>query len=311
MLFHRYPSYLVLLLSLGFVLGCSAGGDTITPPANNSPKIDSTHHTLKIVPDSGTAKIGARVAFTLTASPALPKKYSIAWTIDVEPFTHANADTISSTFTILGKHTLKAVYLDSIGTRRDSTATIVTITDTTPPPPPSELSGFIIVVNHDTLDRSKHPTFCYADATYSLNPSYPDANSFMLSLSYSPTAYGAEDSRLVQLIGAIGQPGLGSYPIGIFNTNNKINALYHIGIAPDYYYSLAGGMMTITTFDTINNLISGTFKFTAANDQKATDIDTIAGVFSNVGIVINAFGQGSFTATVDGKPFKPTGGSSD
>src|SRR4249919_2423233 len=110
MLFH-YLSRISLFLALGFILGCSAGGDSITDPSKSSPKIDSAHHLLKIVPDSGSAKIGAKVIFTLTANPTFPKKYTIAWTIDVEQFTRTNVDTISNTFTTLGKHALKAVYI--------------------------------------------------------------------------------------------------------------------------------------------------------------------------------------------------------
>src|ERR1051325_2674236 len=161
MLFHNL-SRLSLFLSVTLALGCSAGSDTVPEVS----KIDKTHRTLKITPDSGTAKIGTDVLFTLAANPALPKKYTVAWTIDAEPFTRVNIDTISNVFRALGKHALKAVYIDSTGSRRDSTTTTITTIDTTS----ANTSGwaeFVVLIDNDTLDRAPFYNNCSADALYS------------------------------------------------------------------------------------------------------------------------------------------------
>src|SRR5437870_4072709 len=101
---------LFLLLSLAVIMACQA---PCTVDVRQSPaKTEPIRHALKITPDSSMATIRTRVTFTLSATPALPKPYSISWRFDTTSFLHTNTDTISYTFTSLGTHALRAIYLD-------------------------------------------------------------------------------------------------------------------------------------------------------------------------------------------------------
>lgn len=290
MLFHCSLLRILLFPALAFLVGCSSGPSDVIIN-----KKDTTHFVLKISPDSASARIGSTLLFTLNSTPALPKRHTIDWSIDAEMFTRTNADTFSNKFGTLGTHTLKAVYSDSTGSRHDSVSTTISITDTTTPPPLTDLGAFKFIVNHDTLDRSRYRTNCMAEATY--RPGY-----LQLDITYSETMFGGLDTRHILITGPIDRPVPASYAIAAFNSGQGLNASYSYSNVR--YSSLNGGLLTITTFDTINNLISGTLTFTALRYQQS-DVDTIAGAFSAVGIINQAFRQGKMTATVDGKEFLP------
>ena len=72
-------------------------------------------------------------------------------------------------------------------------------------------------------------------------------------------------------------------------------------------YQASNGTITITKFDTINNLISGDFELTAprpstSNNGPSTIIVT-SGFFNDIPIGTGAYGQGSVTALFQGNPF--------
>src|SRR4051812_46634865 len=110
----RYNFFLLLFVSLAGIVSCQA---PCTVDVRQSPaKIEPIRHALRIAPDSSTATVRTRITFTLSATPALLKPYSISWRFDTTSFLRTNTDTISYTFTTLGTHTLRAIYLDSAGT---------------------------------------------------------------------------------------------------------------------------------------------------------------------------------------------------
>jgi len=72
-------------------------------------------------------------------------------------------------------------------------------------------------------------------------------------------------------------------------------------------YQASSGSITISKFDTINNLISGNFELTAprpstTNNGPSTIIVT-SGFFNDIPIGTGAYGQGSVTALFQGNPF--------
>ena len=79
------------------------------------------------------------------------------------------------------------------------------------------------------------------------------------------------------------------------------------------FQSQPGGSVTITKFDTTNNVVSGTFHFTASltsPNPDPTNVDNVAsGTFNNVPIYVGSFGQGTVNATADGFLFTTNGSS--
>jgi hypothetical protein len=72
------------------------------------------------------------------------------------------------------------------------------------------------------------------------------------------------------------------------------------------------GLIKITKFDTINNLVSGLFRFyySINNTFNAANVALVdSGYFNDVPIVNGSFGQGTVTATVDGQAFGMFSGS--
>jgi hypothetical protein len=66
-----------------------------------------------------------------------------------------------------------------------------------------------------------------------------------------------------------------------------------------------GGTLEITKFDTVDNLISGKFSFTATRTWPQTGSfatrDTVtSGTFTDIGIAAGSYGQGSMSADIDG-----------
>jgi len=81
-------------------------------------------------------------------------------------------------------------------------------------------------------------------------------------------------------------------------------SFYSMGIN---YGSLIVGTVNITKFDTINNLVSGTFEFTASESSPSsvsTNTATItSGYFNDMPISTGSYGQGSVTATINDTAF--------
>ncbi len=74
-----------------------------------------------------------------------------------------------------------------------------------------------------------------------------------------------------------------------------------------YYRSIPGGTLTITKFDTVQNIVSGYFEFTAYETSPMTDLHKTVGIsygyFNDIPIAEGAYGQGSISALLNGTPF--------
>ncbi len=74
-------------------------------------------------------------------------------------------------------------------------------------------------------------------------------------------------------------------------------------------YQVSSGTLTISKFDTINNLISGVFELTASRPPSSSlgpETTTItSGFFNDIPFGTGAYGQGSITAMIQGNPFSP------
>jgi hypothetical protein len=280
-----------LFFLLASITACSSNPSA---PASG----DTTHRTLKITPDSSAVTVRTKVIFTLTASPTpLPKPYTITWQIDNASFVRTNVDTLSCMFTTLGKHAVSAIYTDSTGTKRDSARTIITVNDAS-----SGYGGFKFAVNRDTLDRSQYQNTCSAFARYL--PATPGVNYLGINLTFSKSQ-SSSGSTTLSLNGSVPAPIAGTYPFVDFYKDGGFNGGLYVG--SQVFGSDYGGTITVTNFDTVNNLVSGTFRMLASQRIPTIDpskIDTITGSFSNVGITGRMFGQGAMTANVSGTPFQ-------
>jgi hypothetical protein len=73
------------------------------------------------------------------------------------------------------------------------------------------------------------------------------------------------------------------------------------------YSSLPGGSITLTKFDTVNNLVSGTFNFTGSQTSPAADPNNViritSGYFNDIPIGRGAYEQGSISADVNDSTF--------
>jgi len=234
------------------------------------------------------------------------KPFTISWRIDTMQFVQTSVDTLAFTFTTLGKHNISAISTDFTGTKPDTAKTIVTVIDTVSAAP-TGLGAFEVVVNHDTLDRSKYQNNCAASIDYF--PSVTSGHTFSITLNYSRKPLGGPDYILINLLGDVSGPVPGTYPIVLNGQYNGFTGTLDTG--GNQFASLGGGSFTITKFDTVGNLVSGSFRFLAAKWQPTPDlnmVDTINGSFTDVGIANLMFGQGNMTANTNGIMFQPNVG---
>jgi hypothetical protein len=124
-----------------------------------------------------------------------------------------------------------------------------------------------------------------------------------INLTYVPPGDG--NSLEVSLSGRLTAPMTGTFPIVNADSSAGFNGTY--SILGEIYGSLGGGTFTITKFDTMNNLVSGSFQMVVAARTPKRDPNnrkTIVGSFSDVVITSRQFGQGSLAATIFNKPFQ-------
>ena len=89
---------------------------------------------------------------------------------------------------------------------------------------------------------------------------------------------------------------------GTFTTDKNISITFKLDTV--YYYSAVGGTIVITKFDTVNNVISGTFNFEGgrASDPANTEHVT-AGYFNAIPVTTSILNVGLVTADVNGVLF--------
>jgi Family of unknown function (DUF6252) len=108
-------------------------------------------------------------------------------------------------------------------------------------------------------------------------------------------------TKSIELFVPFTSPVPGMYQITQWNAPAGAQAA--VAIDSFQYNSLNGGTLTITKFDTVNNLVSGTFSFTALQ-ANGSIVETVTnGSFNDVGIYIGSYGQGTVTANVDSVQF--------
>ena len=93
----------------------------------------------------------------------------------------------------------------------------------------------------------------------------------------------------------------------LWNLNAIGSLTYDTGVnSYAYYRSIPGGTLNLTKFDTINNLVSGTFELTAYETSPITDlhntINISSGYFNDIPILEGSYAQGNITALVNGTP---------
>jgi hypothetical protein len=290
----------LLFLSLAGIMACQA---PCTVDVRQSPaKAEVVRHALRITPDSSTATVRTRVTFTLSSTPALPKPYSVSWRIGSDQFLRANTDTVSYTFTTLGVHALTAIYIDSTGSARDSAITTITINE--PPPSGNELGAFVMTINNETFNRANVPTYCTAGASllHTLPNGFP-GEWLGLLLNYSRTKYSNYGDIRLQLNMRVSSYAPATYPIGAYEDYDR--AYGDLTKDSKNFRSLPGGSVTISSFDTVRNTISGSF-WVVFQSLNGGELDTVSGSFNAVCLTWGTFGQGSYSATAGTLPFRAT-----
>ena len=90
-------------------------------------------------------------------------------------------------------------------------------------------------------------------------------------------------------------------------TLNAVGYVNHDSGGYISYVSIPGGALNITKFDTVNNLVSGTFELTTYETYPTTDLHNTIGItngyFNDIPIDQGSYGQGSITALLNGTPF--------
>ena len=287
----------LLFLPLCAIVACSSN-PSAPGTSTGASKPDTTRRVLTIASDATTPTVHTRVTFTLLATPALPKPYSVSWRIDSgssqTTLLRSNTDTLSYTFATLGRHTVRAAYIDATGTQRDSATTTITIADTVPPLS-GGLGAFVIMVNNQVFDRSTVPTFCDADAFYF--PTQMDGspgNRIQIAFDYSQTEHKINGDVHLAFWIKLTSFLPSTYTLG---NSDDLNGDYaQLNITGQEYNSTSGGTLTITSFDTVHNSLSGTFAMVLQDAGGANVFDTVKGSFRNVCFNIGLFGQGLFTA---------------
>ena len=114
----------------------------------------------------------------------------------------------------------------------------------------------------------------------------------------------------VRLFVPLADPGPQTAEISSYTIPANSNATASINydsLGVHWYSSLPGGTITLTKFDTVKNLVSGTFNFAASQTSPTSDLNNVmsvaSGYFNDIPIVEGAYGQGSVTATVNALRF--------
>jgi hypothetical protein len=119
-------------------------------------------------------------------------------------------------------------------------------------------------------------------------------------------------TKTIELYVPFTSPVTGTYQIT--HWDDPVNAQAIVALDSFEYDSRDGGTLTLTKFDTVNNLVSGTFSFTASLAKPSPDasrVETVTnGSFNDVGIYIGGYGQGTITATTDSALFTTRSSSS-
>jgi hypothetical protein len=150
--------------------------------------------------------------------------------------------------------------------------------------------------------RRPHTTGTFGSALVSGNsgPGIPPG-SFLLDLSMQ-LQKGARPVNYLDMYLTLMTPTPGTYPTA---STDSIGAWVQVQFDSSGKGSIPGsGVVRIVKFDTVNNLVSGTFHFLVNNSATGSTTDTITdGYFNDLSIDMGCYGQGTIGATAEGISF--------
>jgi hypothetical protein len=158
-----------------------------------------------------------------------------------------------------------------------------------------------ITVASQNSQQGQALAFMYVSKT-SLSPSNTECNISM----YCSNASGHNYSVNLSILGIAFGPA--EYQI---TSSPAPYGVAFAGINLDTLRSRSGqsGIIKITKFDTINNVISGMFQFIASvPGDLSSFVNVDSGYFNDIPIAVGTFDQGTITATVNGQPFGRSSG---
>jgi hypothetical protein len=164
---------------------------------------------------------------------------------------------------------------------------------------------FGYILNGTVTDRKYYPVASTGSATIQKNAGLgipPNSKLLAITLMAFDFSLPPFHSRAIELFTPFNNALTGTFPILKWDDPSGANA----AILDDSleYDSNPGGTLTITKFDTVNNVISGTFIFTATQNTDPSKTFTIStGYFNEIPITLGSYGQGKITALVDGANF--------
>ncbi len=169
-------------------------------------------------------------------------------------------------------------------------------------PPP-----FGYTLNGISFDRNDHPNETVASA---IAGHYGSDNTLEVDLNFTPTPTSNTRPKVQFISFYMNHSTIGTATY-VFDTVGFIASIVSDTMS---YKAFPGGVLTITKFDTLNNLVSGTFHFIAYLAFPIVDSsvrDTVVnGSFTDVGIYEGSFGQGNISADVNGFHMSSKGNSS-
>jgi hypothetical protein len=130
----------------------------------------------------------------------------------------------------------------------------------------------------------------------------PNSKLLFITLTTLDFNLSSFHSRSIEIGIPFYDPVTGTFPILKWDDPSGANA----AILDDSleYESIAGGTLTITKFDTVKNVVSGTFAYTAALKTDPSKTFTISsGYFNEIPITLGSYGQGKLTAMINGANF--------
>ena len=171
---------------------------------------------------------------------------------------------------------------------------------TTPPDPvvvhdPGE---FGYTYNGTAIDRKDFWSGTSSgSAAYTAN--YGIAGSYMLDITLTVYPASSPTVRKVELLIPMPAPMTGTWTLLASGDRTKASITLKLDTAS--FGSKAGGTIVITKFDTVNNVVSGTFSFDGAH---GTDLEHVtSGYFNETPIYFGTFNQGLVTADLNGDTF--------
>ncbi|MFI5201195.1 MAG: DUF6252 family protein [Candidatus Kapaibacterium sp.] len=167
-------------------------------------------------------------------------------------------------------------------------------------------SDFGYTLNGSAFDRNGHGLGTEAFAILAPNWSFQSQGRVLtIMLRYAPFTFGPYHSTSVSLSIDVTSPVPQTFVINADSGLAIGNVDYDDTNSYSSIYSHSIGQITITKFDTVANVISGTFNFTAAKENGSTPAVTVtSGYFTDVGIYAGSYGQGTISANADNTFFK-------